>query len=41
MARRKKVNGFFEKYFDGAKWWQVLLFCGAWAGMFLALIAKL
>lgn len=41
MARRKKMTGFFEKHFDGAKWWQVLLICGTWAGMFLAIIAKL
>lgn len=41
MADRAKKVGFFEKHFDGAKWWQVLIICGGWAAMMLAIVAKL
>ena len=34
----KKKAKLFE---DGTKWWQVLIICGGWAVMFVALMAKL
>ena len=37
----EKMKKFLDKYFDGAPLWGVILICGAWAAMFLALIAKL
>lgn len=31
-----------EKLFEeGTKWWQVVIICGGWAAMFVAILAKM
>lgn len=35
------MKNILNKYFDGAKLWQVALWSAAWAAMFLALLLKI
>lgn len=35
------MQKFLDKYFDGARWWQALLFCAAMAAPFVAIAAKM